>query len=182
MIPAEELKKGAMIEFAGEIWRVTAFSYIEPSKGSAYAETQLKNIRTGESKDAHFQKGENITEAKMEKELVQYLYKNDDNYVFMQLDTYEQIEIPAALIQEEILYFPESSEIVLLKNNEGFLGLELPLEVPLAVLSVDADPSVSDGSKSAVLETGLTVNVPFFINQGDKIMIDTSDGSYVSRV
>lgn len=182
MILAEELKKGAMIESAGEIWRVTAFTYIEPSKGSAYAETQLKNIRTGEVKDAHFQKGENIIEAQMEKEQVQYLYQNDDKHVFMQLDTYEQIEIPDAKIQEEILYFPESSEIVLLKNSEGFLGLELPPAVPLKVLSTEADPFASDGSKSAVLETGLTVNVPFFINQGDKVMIDTSDGSYVSRV
>ncbi|MBU5594791.1 elongation factor P [Amphibacillus sp. MSJ-3] len=185
MISVNDFKTGLTIEVDNSIWQVVEFQHVKPGKGAAFVRSKLKNLRTGHMQDKTFRAGEKVARAHIENQKMQYLYASGDMYTFMNMETFEQIELSASQIEYEINFLKENMEVNVISYQGETVGVNLPKNVELTV--VEADPgvkgnTVSGGSKSAVLETGLTVQVPMFINEGDKLVISTSDGKYVSRV
>ena len=184
MISVNDFKTGLTIEVDGDIWRVVDFQHVKPGKGAAFVRSKLKNLRTGGVQEKPFRAGEKVAKAQIDNRKMQYLYESGGNYVFMDMASYEQIEIPGEQIEEELKYMLENMEVNIIMYGSEILGVDLPNTV---VLTVEAtDPNIkgdtsSGGSKPATMETGLIVNVPFFVNPGDKLIVNTADGSYVSR-
>lgn len=184
MISVNDFKTGLTIEVDGGIWRVVDFQHVKPGKGAAFVRSKLKNLRTGAVQEKTFRAGEKVAKAQIDNKKMQYLYDDGDNYVFMDMQSYEQIEMPKQQIADEMRYVLENTELTVIMYGNEVLGVELPNTVVLEV--AETEPNIkgdtsSGGSKPAVMETGLTVNVPFFVNQGDKLIVNTQDGSYVSR-
>ncbi|MGM0239134.1 elongation factor P [Enterococcus sp. AZ103] len=184
MISVNDFKTGLTIEFDGDIWRVVDFQHVKPGKGAAFVRSKLKNLRTGGVQEKTFRAGEKVAKAQIDNRKMQYLYDDGTNHVFMDVNSYDQIEIPHQQIEAEMQYVLENTEVNVIMYGSEILGVDLPNTVILTV--AETEPNIkgdtsSGGGKRAVLETGLTVNVPFFINQGDKLVINTTDGSYVSR-
>ena len=184
MISVNDFKTGLTIEVDGGIWRVVDFQHVKPGKGAAFVRSKLKNLRTGAVQEKTFRAGEKVAKAQIDNKKMQYLYDDGDNYVFMDMQSYEQIEMPKQQVAEEMLYVLENTELTVIMYGNEVLGIDLPNTVVLEV--AETEPNIkgdtsSGGSKPAVMETGLNVNVPFFVNQGDKLIINTQDGSYVSR-
>ncbi|WP_404403746.1 elongation factor P [Jeotgalibacillus malaysiensis] len=185
MISVNDFKTGLTIEVDGGIWRVMDFQHVKPGKGAAFVRSKLRNLRTGAVQEKTFRAGEKVAKAQIDNKRMQYLYANGDMHVFMDNESYEQIELPAAQIEYELKFLKENMEVQIMMYQAETLGLELPNTVELEV--TETEPGIkgdtsSGGSKPATVETGLTVNVPFFVNEGDKLVINTTDGSYVSRI
>ena len=184
MISVNDFKTGLTIEVDGAIWRVVDFQHVKPGKGAAFVRSKLKNLRTGGVQEKTFRAGEKVAKAQIDNRKMQYLYESGGNHVFMDLETYEQIEIPEEQIQDELKYMLENMELNIIMFGSEILGVDLPNTVTLEVASTDPNikgDTSSGGSKPATMETGAVVNVPFFVNQGDHLIINTTDGSYVSR-
>ncbi|MBE3570311.1 MAG: elongation factor P [Bacillales bacterium] len=184
MISVNDFRTGLTIEVDGEIWRVLDFQHVKPGKGAAFVRSKLRNLRTGAIQEKTFRAGEKVEKAQIDNRKMQYLYANGDQHVFMDNETYEQIELSSSQIEYELKFLKENMEVFIVMYQGETLGVELPNTVELTV--VETEPGVkgdtaSGGTKPATLETGLVVQVPFFVNEGDKLVINTSDGSYVSR-
>jgi len=184
MISVNDFKTGLTIEVDGDIWRVMDFQHVKPGKGAAFVRSKLRNLRTGNVNEKTFRAGEKVGKAQIDNRRMQYLYANGDDHVFMDNESYEQIELSAKQIEDELMYLKENMEVHIMKYGEEVLGVELPVTVTLEV--TETEPGIkgdtaSGGSKPAKLETGLTVQVPFFVNIGDKLIINTEEGEYVSR-
>lgn len=184
MISVNDFKTGLTIEVDGGIWRVVDFQHVKPGKGAAFVRSKLKNLRTGAVQEKTFRAGEKVAKAQIDNKKMQYLYDDGDNYVYMDMQSYEQIEMPKQQVAEEMLYVLENTELTVIMYGNEVLGVDLPNTVVLQV--AETEPNIkgdtsSGGSKPAIMETGLTVNVPFFVNQEDKLIVNTQDGSYVSR-
>lgn len=184
MISVNEFKNGLTIEFDGSLWRIVEFQHVKPGKGGAFVRSKLKNLRTGANQEKTFRSTEKVEKAIIDTKSMQYLYADGDNHVFMDTETYEQLELPAAQINDELKYLKENMQVSIMMYGSETLGVELPNTVDLAVAATEpgvrGDTS-SGGTKPATLETGLVVQVPFFVNEGDLLTINTSDGSYISR-
>lgn len=184
MISVNDFRTGLTIEVEGNLWQVVEFQHVKPGKGAAFVRSKLRNMRTGAIQDKTFRGGEKVNQAHIDKRNMQYLYASGDMHAFMDNDTFEQIELPSAQITDELNYLKDNMQVEVLMYESETLGIQLPNTVELEV--VETDPSikgntVSGGSKPAKLDTGLTVQVPMFINQGDRLVIDTRKGEYVSR-
>jgi len=184
MISVNDFKTGLTIEVDNGIWQVMEFQHVKPGKGAAFVRSKLRNLRSGAVQEKTFRAGEKVAKAHIENRKMQYLYASGDSHVFMDNESYEQIELPEANIEYELKYLTENMEVHVMTFGTETLGVELPKNVTLEV--AETEPGIkgdtsSGGTKSATLETGLTVQVPFFINQGDKLIINTTEGSYVSR-
>lgn len=184
MISVNEFKNGLTIEVDGELWRVVEFQHVKPGKGSAFVRSKLKNLRTGAVQEKTFRAGEKVNQAQIDRKKMQYLYADGDNYVFMDTNTYEQLELPGSQIEEELKYMKENMVVSIIMFGTETLGVELPNTVDLEVK--ETEPGIkgdtsSGGSKPAIMETGLVVQVPFFVSEGDVLTINTSDGTYISR-
>ncbi|WP_261806835.1 elongation factor P [Lapidilactobacillus luobeiensis] len=184
MISVNELKNGLTIQVDGSLWRVVEFQHVKPGKGGAFVRTKLKNLRNGAVQEKTFRATEKVERAQIDSKQMQYLYADGDNYVFMDTTTYEQLELPGAEIQDELKYLKENMVVGVMMYGAETLGVDLPNTVDLTV--AETEPGIrgdtsSGGTKPATMETGLVVNVPFFINAGDVLSINTSDGSYISR-
>lgn len=184
MISVNDFKNGLTIEVDNQLWRVVEFLHVKPGKGSAFVRSKLKNLRTGAVQEKTFRAGEKVKRAEIETKKMQYLYEDGDSYVFMDTTTYEQISIPGSSMQEELKYLKENMEVNVIMHESETLGIELPNVVELTV--TETEPSIkgntaSGGSKPATMDTGLVVQVPFFINEGDVLKINTQDGTYISR-
>lgn len=184
MISVNDFKNGLTIEVDNQLWRVVEFLHVKPGKGSAFVRSKLKNLRTGAVQEKTFRAGEKVKRAEIETKKMQYLYEDGDSYVFMDTTTYEQISIPGSSMQEELKYLKENMEVNVIMHDSETLGIELPNVVELTV--TETEPSIkgntaSGGSKPATMDTGLVVQVPFFINEGDVLKINTQDGTYISR-
>ncbi len=184
MISVNDFKTGLTIQIDGELWRVVEFLHVKPGKGSAFVRSKLKNLRTGAVQEKTFRAGEKVEQAQIDRKEMQYLYADGDNYVFMDTSTYEQLELNKAQIEDEIKDLKENMLVKVIMHDSETLGLELPNTVDLVV--AETEPNIkgdtsSGGSKPATMETGLVVQVPFFINKGDTLTINTSDGTYISR-
>lgn len=184
MISVNDFRTGLTIEVDNGIWRVMDFQHVKPGKGAAFVRSKLRNLRNGNVQEKTFRAGEKVAKAQIDNRKMQYLYANGDQHVFMDSESYEQIELPSSAIEHELMFLQENMEVHIMMYNHETLGVELPNTVELEV--IETEPGIkgdtaSGGSKPAKLETGLIVQVPFFINQGDKLIINTSEGSYVSR-
>lgn len=184
MISVNDLKTGLTIEVDGGIWRVMDFQHVKPGKGAAFVRTKLKNLRTGAAQEKTFRGGEKVAKAQIDNRKMQYLYESGDNHVFMDTENYEQVELATAVIKDELNYLLENSLCNILMFGSEIIGVELPNTVVLTV--AETEPGIkgdtaSGGSKPAVMETGVVIQVPFFVNAGDKLIINTTDGSYTSR-
>lgn len=184
MISVNEFKNGLTIEVDGDLWRVVEFQHVKPGKGSAFVRSKLKNLRTGAMQEKTFRAGEKVEQAQIDNRKMQYLYADGTNYVFMDTTTYEQLELPGEQIKNELNYLKENMVVSIIMYGNETLGVDLPNTVDLEV--AETEPGIkgdtaSGGSKPAKMETGLVVQVPFFVNEGDVLTINTQDGSYVSR-
>ena len=184
MISTNDLKNGITIEYEGSIYVVMETQHVKPGKGAAIVKAKLKNLRTGSIIEQTFNAGVKVATARIEKQLMQYLYNMSGVYYFMNMDTYEQLELPEAQIGENAKYLKENLEVYITSFNNEILGVDLPDKVTLAV--THTEPAVKGNTttnalKDAECETGLMVRVPLFIEEGESIIISTSDGKYVSR-
>lgn len=184
MISVNDFKTGVTIEVDGGIWRVMEFQHVKPGKGAAFVRSKLRNLRTGSVTEKTFRAGEKVAKAQIDNNKMQYLYANGDMHAFMDTETFDQIELPEKNIEYELKFLQENMEVQVIQFQGEVLGVELPNTVVLEV--VQTDPGIkgdtaSGGSKPAILSTGLSVQVPFFINEGDHLIINTTDSSYVSR-
>lgn len=184
MISVNDFKTGLTIEVDGGLWRVVDFQHVKPGKGAAFVRSKLKNLRTGAMQEKTFRAGEKVGKAQIDNRRMQYLYENAGAHVFMDTENYEQIELPGDNLKDELKYLKENMEVHVIMYEAETLGVELPNTVELEV--AETEPGIrgdtsSGGSKPAILETGATVNVPFFVNAGDVLIVNTQDGSYVSR-
>jgi elongation factor P len=184
MISVNDFKTGLTIEVDNGIWRVVDFQHVKPGKGAAFVRSKLRNLRTGAIQEKTFRAGEKVGKAQIDNRKMQYLYASGDQHIFMDTESYEQVEMSAKAIEYELKFLKENMEIAVMMYHGETIGIELPNTVVLEV--TETEPGIkgdtsSGGSKSATLQTGLTVQVPFFINQGDQLIINTTDSSYVSR-
>jgi elongation factor P len=184
MISVNDFRTGLTIEVDNGIWRVMDFQHVKPGKGAAFVRSKLRNLRTGAVQEKTFRAGEKVAKAQIDNRRMQYLYANGDMHVFMDNESYEQIELPAASIEYELKFLKENMEVQIMMYEGETLGVELPNTVELTV--IETEPGIkgdtaSGGSKPATVETGLVVNVPFFVNEGDTLVVNTTDGTYVSR-
>ena len=184
MISSNDFRPGTTIEYDGAIWRVIEFMHVKPGKGAAFVRTKLKNIRTGGVKETTFRAGEKVARARIDNRQMQYLYTDGSNYTFMDSETFEQMNIPADQLEYELNFLKENMNCIVVLYEGEAIGVDLPNTVELEV--AETEPGIrgdtaTGGSKPAKLETGYSVQVPFFINQGDRLIIDTRSGLYVSR-
>lgn len=185
MISVNDFRTNVTIELDGDIFQVIEFQHVKPGKGAAFVRSKLRNLRNGAIAEKTFRAGEKVAKAHIENSRMQYLYASGDMYVFMNNETYDQIELSEAQIQYELKFLKENMDVSIMSYQGETLGVELPNTVELEV--TDTEPGIkgdtaSGGSKPATMETGLVVNVPFFVNIGDKLIINTTEGGrYVSR-
>ena len=184
LISTSDFKTGLTIEFDNEIYTIVEFQHVKPGKGAAFVRTKLKNRRSGAIVEKTFRSGEKVEKAHIEKKEMQYLYSEGSDYYFMNTETYDQYEIPVATIQEELLYMLENSDVKIQFYGTEVIGVTVPTTVELVV--AETQPSikgatVTGSGKPATMETGLVVNVPDFIEAGQKLVINTAEGTYVSR-
>ena len=185
MIDTSDFRNGLHIIQDGEIFTIVEFQHVKPGKGGAFVRTKLKNVRSGATIDKTFRAGEKMEQAFLERKPMQYTYSQDDEYFVMDMENYEQIGVPGALIGSGVKYLKEGIELTVLMHDGKIIGAEVPFFVELTV--TETDPGVrgdtaSGGSKPATLETGAVVQVPFFINVGDVIKVDTRTDQYLERV
>ncbi len=185
-IDTSDFKNGMHFFMDGDVWTIVEFQHVKPGKGGAFVRTKLRKVRTGQQVEKTFRSGERVEPAFVEKVEMQYLYKQQKTAILMYLDTYEQIEVPMASLGEQGEFLKDESKIVALVAKDETLGYELPSFVELEVTETDPGvkgDTVSGGAtKPAKLETGASVNVPFHINPGDVLKIDTRTGTYLERV
>ncbi|MYL33511.1 elongation factor P [Pontibacillus yanchengensis] len=184
MISVNDFKTGLTVEVDNGIWQVIDFQHVKPGKGAAFVRSKLRNLRTGAIQEKTFRAGEKVNKAHIENSKVQYLYSADDVHTFMDNDTFEQVELRSSQIENELNYLKENMELNIQFYQGENIGVELPNNVELVVSETEPGikgDTASGGTKPATLETGLIVQVPFFINEGDKLVISTADGKYVSR-
>lgn len=184
MISSNDFRPGVSIELDGSVWKVVDFLHVKPGKGSAFVRTTLKNVQTGKVLERTFRAGETVPQANLEKSVMQHTYKDGEDYVFMDMDTYEESRLTANQIGDPVKYLKDGMEVSVVRWGEQVMGVELPNSVVLEV--IEADPGVkgdtaTGGTKPAKVETGATVMVPLFISVGERIKIDTRDDSYLGR-
>ena len=184
MIEVNDIKNGSTIIVEGGLYQVVEFLHVKPGKGAAFMKTKLKNLRTGATVERTFNTNIKFEDAHIERQRVQYLYNSGDTYVFMNTETYDQIELNEAQVGENKNYLLENMEVDIAMYNGELIGLNLPEKIEFTV--VNCDPAVkgntaTNATKNAYTETGLLVRVPLFIEEGEKIIVSTQDGKYVSR-
>ncbi len=185
MISAGEFRKGVTFEYEGNIYIVVDFQHVKPGKGAAFVRTKMKNIVTGNVLERTFNPTEKVEEAKIEKKEMQYLYNEDGIYYFMDMETYDQIPLNYDQVQEAMKYVIENMMVSIQFYKGKAFSVLPPMFVELNI--VDCEPGIQGdtskaGSKPATLETGLVIQVPLFVNNGDRIRIDTRTGEYMERL
>lgn len=185
MISSNDFKNGITIELDNGIWSIVEFLHVKPGKGSAFVRTKIKNVENGKVIEKTFRAGEKVKRAILDRREMQFLYQSDTDYNFMDNETYDQIVLDESQLGDNLKYLKENMNIMILKHGERIIGIDLPNHVELEV--TDTPPNEkgntsNSGTKPATLETGAVVNVPFFINNGDVIRVDTRKNEYLDRV
>ena len=184
MINVNDFKTGQTINYDGNLYQVLEFNHVKPGKGAAIVKAKLKNLRTGAIFEQTFNAGVKVATARIEKQLMQYLYNMNDIYYFMNMETYEQLELQASQVGDGVKFLKENLEVYITSYEGEVLGLDLPDKVELVI--THTEPAVKGNTtnnalKDAECETGLNVRVPLFIEEGETIIVSTADGKYVSR-
>lgn len=184
MISSNDFRPGVTIELDGSVWRVVEFLHVKPGKGSAFVRTKLKNVQSGSVVERTFRAGETVPQATLEKRTMQHTYKDAEQYVFMDMETFEETTLNASVIGNRVKYLNEGMEVNILFWDGQVLEVDLPMSVVLTV--TETDPGVkgdtaTGGTKPAIVETGAQVMVPLFISIGERIKIDTRNDTYLGR-
>ncbi len=184
MISSNDFRTGTSIELDGSVWRVVEFLHVKPGKGAAFVRTKLKNVQSGSVVERTFRAGETVPQAVLEKSVMQHTYRDGEQYVFMDMETYDEAQLSAEQIGPQVKYLKEEMEVTVLRWNGQVLEVDLPNSVVLEV--TETDPGVkgdtaTGGTKPATVETGAQVMVPLFISIGERIKIDTRNDSYLGR-
>ncbi len=184
MIEVNDIKTGMTLIIEGNIYQIVDFLHVKPGKGSAFMKTKLKNLRTGGTIERTFNTNVKFEKANIEKSNVQYLYNTGDVYNFMNMETYEQLELSADQLGDDKNFLIENMNVMVSFFQGELLGVILPDKIEMTVTATE--PAVkgnttNNATKDATVETGLNVRVPLFIEQGEKIIVSTADGKYVSR-
>ncbi|MDQ6696454.1 MAG: elongation factor P [Actinomycetota bacterium] len=183
-VTTNDLKNGMSLSLSDGLYQVVEFQHVKPGKGGAFVRTTLRNLRTGAVTDRTFRAGEKVEPARVDKREMQYLYHDGTDYVFMDNQSYEQMTVSSASLGDAANYLVETASAVLQMYGDEIVGVELPAAVELTV--ADTEPGlqgdrVSGARKPATLQTGVTVQVPLFVNVGDRLKIDTRSGEYITR-
>lgn len=184
MISSTDFRTGLTIELDGGVWQVVEFQHVKPGKGAAFVRTKIKNVETGTVLERTFNPNEKMPSAHLETRRMQYLYEADGAYTFMDTETYEQTELSKEQLGDALNYLKEEMEVNLQMFKGRVIGVSLPNAVVLEV--TECEPSVkgntaTGATKMAKVETGYEVRVPLFVNEGDKLRIDTRTGNYIER-
>jgi len=183
-VTTNDLKNGMHLDLEGGLWQVVDFQHVKPGKGHAFVRSTLKNARTGAVVEKTFRAGEKVERAVIDKREMQYLYRDGADFVFMDNETYEQLHVGAATLGTAADYLVEASTANLAFFGTEIVGVDLPASVELAISQTEPGVQgdrVSGARKPATLETGLVVQVPLFIEPGERIKVDTRSGEYLSR-
>jgi elongation factor P len=183
-ISTNDLKNGMALNLPEGLMTVVEFQHVKPGKGGAFVRTKLKNTRTGAVIDRTFRADEKVPLAIIDKRDMQFLYRETDDYVFMDNETYDQLHVPTANVGDAVNYLKEGDSAVLPMYNGEIIGVDLPASVELTITETEPGiqgDRVSGARKPATLETGLVVQVPLFVENGEKIKVDTRTGEYLSR-
>ncbi len=184
IVNTNQFKNGMHIELEGLVWRIVEFQHVKPGKGGAFVRTKLKQLDSGAVVDKTFRAGEKFPRVHTEVKSVQYLYDDGTDAHFMDQDTYEQFGLPRGTVSEVLDYMQPSSTVQMLTVDGRPAGVQLPASVELAVTETEPGvkgDTVSNVTKAATLETGAVVQVPLFVNIGDRIKVDPRDARYISR-
>jgi elongation factor P len=180
-----DLKNGLVLNIDGQLWTVVEFQHVKPGKGPAFVRTKLKHVLSGKVVDKTFNAGVKVDTANVDKRTMQYLYKEGSDFVFMDNETYDQLHVSADTVADSAQYMLENQEAIVATHDGAPLYVELPASVELVISytepGLQGDRSTG-GTKPATLETGAEIAVPLFITQGEKVKVDTRDGSYLGRV
>lgn len=184
MISSSDFRTGITIEIDNDVWQIVDFQHVKPGKGAAFVRTKMKNVRTGAVVERTFNPGEKLPKAHIDNRQMQYLYESDGMYVFMDNESFEQLELNADQLADAKKFLKENMNIGIMLFQGTIIGVDLPNSVDLEV--IECDPGVrgdtaTGATKMAKLETGYSVRVPLFINQGDVLRIDTRSGDYIER-
>jgi len=185
MISTADFRNGLVVQLDGDLWEIVEFQHVKPGKGGAFVRTRFKNVLTGRILEKTFRSGEKMEEARLEERSWQYLYNDGDLFHFMDPESYEQIEVGSAIVGDASDWMRENQEISLLFHGSQVIKVNVPVAVVLKITK--CDPGVqgdraSGGTKPATLETGVTVQVPLFVGEGERIKVDTRSGEYIERV
>jgi elongation factor P len=185
MISTGELRKGAVIELDNDLWQILDYHHIKMGRGSAQVRITLRNVKRGQTIERSFQAGTKWPRAQLEQRPVQFLYRDDDDFHFMETESYEQFALTAAQLADAVPYLKEGMTLDRTSYQGETLGVELPVTVDLAVAQTEpgfAGDTAQGARKAATLETGLVVQVPLFVAEGDVVRVDTRTGEYQTRV
>ncbi|MEE3381157.1 MAG: elongation factor P [Succiniclasticum sp.] len=184
MVSTNEFKTGLTVTIDNDPWQVVEFQHVKPGKGAAFVRAKMRNLATGAVVERTFNAGERLPNATIDRRDMQYLYQEGDNYVFMDNETYEQLELNKEQLGNGINFLKENMDVKVTSFEGRILGVELPNTVELVV--VETEPGIrgdtaTGGNKPAKMDTGYVVKVPLFINEGDHLLIDTRSGEYIQR-
>ena len=183
-INGNEIRKGNVIEHKNGLWIAVKTSHVKPGKGGAFAQVELKNIRTNSKLNERFRSADKVERVRLEQKDHQFLYKNDEDYIFMDNETFDQINVATTAIGNKKNFLISGANVDLLFDDQEVLDIRLPSHVILEVLNTEPGfkgNTATGANKPATLETGYVINVPLFIDEGDKLRIDTRTGEYVER-
>jgi elongation factor P len=184
MISTGDLKRGMTVELDGDLWSILEYNHIKIGRGSAQVRIKMRNLKTGTTVERTFQAGEKFQRAIVDRKPVQYLYHEDDTYYFMDTETYEQTTMTAQQLGDITGYLKDNGQLDILTYEDQPIDAELPPNVELVVRQTDPGfrgDTATGGSKPATLETGIVVQVPLFVNEGERIRVDTRTGQYIER-
>jgi elongation factor P len=185
MIEAGDLRNGTVFERDGQLFVTVTYSHMKMGRGTAQVRTKLRNLKTGATIEQTFRPEERFPLVRLERRTMQYLYSDGDQHHFMDTETYDQVVLGKNELGDALHYIKENNEIQVLNYDGNPIGVELPTTVDLEVIETDPGfkgDTANAGTKPAKVETGISVQVPLFVNQGDRIRVDTRSGEYVERV
>jgi elongation factor P len=184
-VTTSQFKNGMCIVHDGKRWVIIDFQHVKPGKGGAFVRTKLKELKSGRVVEYTYRAGEKFDDVRIENKKMQYLYNDGDNFIFMDNASYEQVELAAEFVGEQAKWLKENDEVEIMTADGEYMGVEPPMFVELEVTETDPGfkgDTVQGGTKPATLETGAVIQVPMFINVGEKLRVDTRDGRYITRV
>ena len=185
MADTSDFRNGLIIKFKNDLYTITEFQHVKPGKGGAFVRSTLKSLKTGKVIDNTFRAGESVDVVRVERRKYQYLYRDGDFLVCMDNETFEQINVPIENFGDGVQFLKESMEVEILFNGTEIISVDIPIFVNLEVIETEPGfrgDTATGANKPAKLETGASINVPLFINQGDVLKVDTRTASYVERV
>jgi elongation factor P len=181
-----DIKKGAVIRHNGDLYVVASFQFVNPGKGAAFTKTKMKSISTGRSQEITYKSGETVDTVQVNRQNMQYLYKNADMYSFMNQETFETIDVAGDIIGDDVKYLKEGLQVIAVMHEEAVVAIDLPIkikyEVKVAPPAVKGDTASGNVTKEVELDNGLMVHAPIFIKEGETIIVNTETGDYGGRV